>query len=132
MRLFIHRDLGKQYGYALRAVKVPIQLHIERYPTADAESIPDRRWIKEATAEGYVLITRDGDIRRTQTELAAVIAANARMFVLETGNATPFDYLRATMLAWPKLLEIEAAEAPPFMFGIRRNGRVLRRYPPAA
>ena len=128
MKLFIDRDLGKRLGRALRAVGIPVVLHIDRYPTADAESVPDSLWIAEATAEGEVLLTRDGRIRRMSKELAAVVAAKASCFVLETGNATPLDYLRA-VAAWPRMVEVVDSETPPFMYGISRNGQVTRRYP---
>lgn len=129
MKFFIDRDLGKRLGYALRAVRIPVVLHIERYPTADAESVPDSLWIAEATASGEVILTRDGRIRRMPAELAAVVTANASCFVLETGNAAPLDCLRAVMAAWPRMMEIVAREPPPFMYGISRTGRVTRRYP---
>lgn len=131
MRLFIDRDLGKRLGRALRAVGIPVVLHIERYPSADAESVPDQLWIAQATAQGEVILTRDGRIRRMSAELAAVVAAKARCFVLETGNASPLDYLRAVMAAWPRMVEIADQEPPPFMYGISRNGRLTRRYPTA-
>lgn len=132
MKLFIDRDLGKRLGRALRAVGIPVVLRIDRYPTADAESVPDSLWIAEATAQGEVIVTRDGRIRRMSAELAAVVAAKASCFVLETGNATPLDYLRAIMAAWPRMVEIVDEEPPPFMYGVSRNGRLTRRYPVAS
>jgi len=132
VKLFIDRDLGKKLGRALKAVGVDATIHIERYPAADAESVPDIRWIREATEAGEVLLTRDGAIRRRTAELQAVIDAQARCFVLETGNATPLDYLRAVMIAWPGILDRVANEPAPFMFGISRDGRLRRRYPPEA
>ncbi len=112
-------------------MRIDAVLHIERYPTADAESIPDAHWIREAAARGDIILTRDGNIRRREAELAAIIDAEARCFVLETGNATPLDYLRALMIAWPRVQEILDTEAAPFMYGNSRKGVVRRRYPSA-
>ena len=131
MTIFIDRDLGKKLGRALRIVGVDVVLHIDRYPNADAESIPDTLWIAQAAQRGDVILTRDGRIRRTSAELAAVISARAQCFVLETGNATPLDYLRAVMVAWPRIQQIVARVDPPFMYAIQRDGRVVRRYPPS-
>jgi hypothetical protein len=128
--IFIDRDLGKKFGRALAAVGVPTVLHIDRYAKADAESVPDRAWIAEAARRGEVIFTRDGKIGRRSAELDAVVRAGAKCFVLETGNATPLVYLRAAMIAWPKIEAIVATEPAPFMFGIDRTGRVTRRYPP--
>jgi hypothetical protein len=127
--LFIDRDLGKKLGYALRTVGVSVTNHIERYPTADEESISDAQWIQEASLRKEVIVTRDGGIRRESAELQAMIAAGARCFVLETGNAPAFVYLRALMVAWPQMERVTAEEPPPFMFAITRAGRVLRRFP---
>lgn len=110
MKLFIDRDLGKRLGRALRAVGVSVVLHIDRYPSADAESVPDSVWIAAATEQSEVILTHDGRIRRMSAELAAVVAAKASCFVLETGNASPLDYLRAVMAAWPHMQEIVATE----------------------
>jgi predicted nuclease of predicted toxin-antitoxin system len=129
VNLFVDRDLGKKLGRALRAVGVSVTLHIDRYPNADAESVPDRTWIAEAARRGEVILTRDGGIRREPAELDAVKAASARCFVLETGNATPLDYLRAVMIAWPEIERHVAEEVGPFMYALRRNGRLVRRYP---
>lgn len=129
MTLFIDRDLGKRLGLALRTVHVPVVNHIERYPKADAESVPDVMWIREATELGEILMTRDGGIRRRGVELKAIVSAGARCFVLETGNASPFVYLRAVMVAWPRIERLVAKQPAPFMFGISRTGRLTQRYP---
>jgi len=129
VNLFIDRDLGKRLGRALRTVGVKVTLHIERYPVADAESVADQKWIEDAAIAGDVILTRDGKIRRIPAELAAVIAANARCFVLETGNATSFDYLRAVVIAWPAMERVVRDVPPPFMYGVSRAGRLTRRYP---
>jgi predicted nuclease of predicted toxin-antitoxin system len=128
VKLFIDRDLGKKLGNALHAVGVDVTNHIKRYPNADAESVPDRQWIPEAAIHGEVILTRDGDIHRIEAELAAVVSAGARCFVLVTGNARPFDYLRAIMIAWPQMERLVSEEPAPFMYTINRSGRVSPKY----
>ena len=133
MNLFVDRDLGKKLGKALRVVGVQVTNHIERYPKADAESVPDRIWIAEAAGLGEIIVTRDGGIRRIAAELEAVVTAGARCFVLETGNASPFDYLRAILIAWPAMKRAVEEQPAPFMYGVNRAGRLRRRFPePAA
>ena len=129
MNLFIDRDLGKRFGKALRTVGVPVTNHIDRYPMADAESVPDWLWIAEAARLGEIIITRDGGIRRIRAEVEAVVAAGARCFVLETGNASSFDYLRAIMIAWPGMNRVVEGVPAPFMYGVNRNGRLRRLFP---
>lgn len=130
MKLFIDRDLGgKQLGGALRAVHVQVVCHRERYPNADAETVPDTQWIREAAELGEIILTRDGGIHRVPAEIEALATAGARGFVLETRNATPFVNLRALMLAWPAMEQRVADEPGAFLYGINREGRLMRRYP---
>jgi len=129
VRLFVDRDLGKKLPRALRAVGVEVVAHIERYPSADEESIADAVWIAEATRRGEVIVTRDGRIRRMSAEVAAIKAAGARCFVLEVGNGTPFTYLRTLMLAWPALEKKVDELPPPFVIGINAKGRLIQRLP---
>lgn len=128
--LFIDRDLGgKRLARALRAVGVAVTPHIERYASADAETVADIDWIAEAARRDEVIVTRDGTIRRRDVEIAAIIRGRARCVVLETGNASALVYLRALLVAWPELERICDDEAPPFVYGINRDGRLTRRHP---
>lgn len=130
MRYFVDRDLGRKLGRSLSAIGIPAVSLNDRYPEADAEKVPDTRWIRDATKRGEVILTRDGDVhRRRSAELAAIVAAGGRAFVLETGNAKPVVYLRAFMIALPKIENIIANEDAPFVYGISRDGRLTRRYP---
>jgi hypothetical protein len=132
VRLFVDRDLGKKLGRSLRAIGVPTAIHDERYPQSPAETVPDTLWILEATKREEIILSRDGGLARRRTvEIQAIVNAGGRCFVLETGNASAIDYLRAVMAAWPRIVDIVATESPPFVFGINRDGRVTRRYPPA-
>ncbi len=129
MRLFVDRDLGKRLPRALQTVGQDATAHIERYPRADAETVEDRAWIHEAATRDELILTRDGGVRRRDVEIAAIAAARARCIVLETGNATPFVYLRAVMIAWPKIERLVADQAPPWVYGLNRDGRLVCRYP---
>jgi len=130
VKFFIDRDLGKKLGAALRSVGVAAVNHVDRYPKSDAEKVPDSRWIRDATAAGEIILTRDSRVvRRGSAELASIVAAGGRGFVLETGNATPLMYLRVLMIAWPRMERIVNDESAPYMYGITASGRVLRRYP---
>jgi predicted nuclease of predicted toxin-antitoxin system len=128
VKLFIDRDLGKKLGRSLTAIGIPATPHADRY-TSPAERVSDQRWIREATAKGEVVLTRDGDIRRVDVEIKAIVESGARCFVLEVGNASAIDYLRAVMIAWPRIVEIVATNPPPYVYGINRRGHVRRRYP---
>jgi hypothetical protein len=127
---FVDRDLGKRLAAALRAIGVPAVAHVERYRDSDAESVPDTAWIRDCAKRGEVIITRDSrQHRRLSAELHAITSGGAKAFVLETGNASVLEYMRALLIAWPRLQRIVAGEVGPWVYGINANGRVLRRYP---
>jgi predicted nuclease of predicted toxin-antitoxin system len=127
VKFFLDRDLGKKLGRSMRAVGLAVTLHAERYPDADAE--PDRAWIKRAAADGEIILTRDGKIRRIDVELTAIVENGGRCITFETGNASPLDYLVALMSAWRRIEELNSAAPPPWVYGLRRDGRLIRRYP---
>jgi hypothetical protein len=69
---------------ALRAAGVDIRVHDELFP----QGTQDVDWLKEAGANGWVVITRDGRIRYNQLEKQAVIAARLRFFSITSSSLT--------------------------------------------
>lgn len=82
---FIDRSLGrKKVPEALRAAGVEIRVHDELFP----QGTQDVDWLKEAGANGWVVITRDARIRYNQLEKQAVIAARLRFFSITSSSLT--------------------------------------------
>lgn len=127
MRLFVDRDLGLQFGRAIRDIGQDVQLHSERYPGRG--DVPDEEWITDVTRDGYVIFTHDARIRSRPTERTAFEVAGARVFVFATKRPTPFVHLRALMIAWERVEDEVATTPPPFMFGIDADG-VMNQYVP--
>ena len=125
MTYFVDRDLGPSVGLALRAVKVSVVLHSERFKPSEL----DERWIPAVSADGLVILTRDRHIRTRPAERAAFEAAGARCFVVTTGASTPLDDLRALLWAWPPIIQTVADSAAPFMFGVSRDVRLTQYIP---
>src|SRR5688572_27343871 len=50
--------------------------------------LEDEEWIRDATARGWVLLTKDKNIRRKHKEHEMVRRARARMFCIASGNLT--------------------------------------------
>ena len=69
---------------ALRAAGVEIRVHDELFP----QGTQDGDWLKEAGANGWVVITRDDRIRYNQLEKQAVIAARLRFFSITSSSLT--------------------------------------------
>lgn len=69
---------------ALRAAGVEIRVHDELFP----QGTQDVDWLKEAGANGWIVITRDDRIRYNQLEKQAVIAARLRFFSITSSSLT--------------------------------------------
>jgi PIN domain-containing protein len=70
--------------HALRAAGVEIRVHDELFP----QGTPDVDWLREAGANGWIVITRDDRIRYNQLEKQAVIAARLRFFSITSSSLT--------------------------------------------
>lgn len=58
------------------------------YGEAQGQRVADVDWIRDIGAQGYVAFHKDANIRRRANELAAVDAANLRMFVIPNASIT--------------------------------------------
>jgi hypothetical protein len=119
VRYFTDRDMGTSVGLALRQIGVEIQLYRDRYSDP---MVPDDRWFAEVTAEGYVILSKDGHIGPRPNEREVVERVGARMIVLATRNATKLENLRALLIAWHRIEHEAASRTGPWMLGVERTG----------
>lgn len=121
---FLDRSVGKHHvPEALRAAGANVELHDDHFPadTADAE------WIVEVSRRGWAIITKDRRIRYRPLELAAVVAARARLFALTSGNLTGSAMADVLVLHVARMERIVAAERPPFVARISYRQIVVER-----
>jgi hypothetical protein len=89
LRFFTDRSLGdNQVPEALRAAGWNVISMRERYGPVAAQTLADIDWIRDATAEGEVLLTGDKAIAKRPLEVRAVIAASAQVFALGKNQLT--------------------------------------------
>jgi hypothetical protein len=121
--LFIDRDAwSRVLGEALTAAGIGFVAHHQRF----APAAPDTEWLAVAGAEGWLVLTRDQNIRRRPNELAAVKAAGVCMFVLGQGNLSAAETARIVVGAWPRMLRAARGVRRPAIFTLTREG-VLRK-----
>ena len=76
---FLDRQIGKYViCNALRAAGARVEVHDDYF----AQATPDSDWIPEVGRRGWVLITKDQNIRHNPLELATYHAATLRGFVV--------------------------------------------------
>lgn len=119
--LFIDRDLwSRRLDAALREAGIPFVAHRDRFK----HDTPDVDWIAEVGRQGWIVLTRDQEIRRRPNELAAVRAAGIHLFALTSGNLSAAETADLCVAAWPTIQRAVARNKAPAIFSVTRGGRV--------
>lgn len=74
--------------------------------------------------EGWIVLTRDKNIRLREIERNALISAHVAAFVFTGGNASGAETTEAIIAALPKIERVLARNSPPFICRITASGNV--------
>jgi hypothetical protein len=85
---------------------------------------PDETWLAELGRRGWVLLTKDKDVRRRSVESSAMIRAGIASFVLSGGDLTGTAMASAFAGAYPRMRKLLRDYVPPFVAVVRPNGNV--------
>jgi hypothetical protein len=69
------------------------------------QDIADAEWLRDAGTAGWVVLTKDQRIRRRPLEIAAVVAAGVRAFVLAKGELRAADQAAYFLNNMPHIVE---------------------------
>ncbi len=105
---YADRCLGKVVPRALRDAGARVEVHDDHF----AQDAPDEQWIPEVAGRGWVILTKDKNLRRTHGEREAVLTSNARVITLSSGNMRG-ETMAALFVARLADLEALAARQPP-------------------
>lgn len=121
--LFVDRDASSgRLFQALRDAGIPFEAHRDHF----AHDTPDTDWLREVGRRGWLVLTRDQNIRRKPDELAALREADVILFALTSGNLSAQETAEVVVGAWPKMKRMAAAIKPPAIFSLTRGGEVRR------
>lgn len=112
---FADRNLGKAFPAALRTAGIRVEIHDDHFPQDTA----DEQWIANVSAQRWVVITKDSRIRYQPNELAAVVAAKARMLVL-VGDAKHAELAENFIRTMPKIMAFLAKRRGPMIAKVYR------------
>jgi hypothetical protein len=119
--LFLDRSLGRKIvAAALRTAGAVVEVHDDHF----AADSPDETWLEEVGRRGWIVLTKDKQIRYRKNELAAAQAANVRLFVLTAGQLCGDDIGKAFVVALPRILLVTAKTDPPFVARVTGSGSV--------
>ena len=119
LTFFLDYQIGRYVvATALREASASVEVHIDHF----SQSAPDLEWIPEIGRRGWVLITRDANIRRNPLERAAYEDAGLRGFVV-TGKEMGGPDLAALLVRSLQGMVNRAAGRPgPLLFTISQGG----------
>jgi predicted nuclease of predicted toxin-antitoxin system len=124
--VFLDRSLGKQViATALRTAGIQVEVHDDHF-SADAK---DPEWLTEAGRNGWVVLTKDKKIKYRIVEMAAVVAADARVFTLTAGSVQGSEMAEIFVRAMPKIKAYVEANAPPYIVRLSKAGLLSTVYP---
>jgi hypothetical protein len=109
-------------GRALTAAGIPFVEHAQLFPPA----CPDEVWLEGVTGKGWLVVTRDQQIRYKVNEQAAARRAGLHLFVFTRGALPAAQTAELLVAAYPAMVRLAAATAAPAFFSIQLGGHVSR------
>lgn len=116
---FLDHQIGRYIvADALREAGARVEVHLDHFQG----STPDTEWLPEVGRRGWILITKDQNIRRNPLERAAYERAGVRGFVVtgkDMGGKELGDLLVRCLSG---MLRRTAGRSGPLLFTISRGG----------
>lgn len=118
---FIDRSLGREtVAAALRAAGAQVEPHDAHFPP----NAPDQEWLQAVGARGWVVLSKDKNIRYRGAEKAAVAGAEVALFIFRGGSMRGAEIAQAIASALPKMLRMVRTQSRPFIASISKAGQV--------
>jgi predicted nuclease of predicted toxin-antitoxin system len=115
---YADRCLGKAVPRALQAAGAQIEIHDDHF----AQDAADEDWIANVSTRGWVILTKDKNIRRTAGEKEAVLLSKARVFTLSSGNMRSTEMVELFVKNLAAMEALVASHPPPFIAVVGKGG----------
>jgi predicted nuclease of predicted toxin-antitoxin system len=117
---FIDRSLGDRVvAEGLRARGLTVHVHKDHF----APDAKDEDWLREVGRRRWVVLTKDKMLRYRETEIAALLAAKVRAFVLTSGNLRADEMANVFVKALPGMQRLLRKVKGPFVARVTRGGK---------
>ena len=97
---------------------------IVRHKDRFRHDVSDIEWLTVAGHEGWIVLTRDKNIRLREIERNALVSAKVAAFVFTGGNASAIEMTETIVAALPRMEKFLAKTRPPFICRITASGQV--------
>ncbi len=116
---FIDRCLGKKVASVLRD-RVHVEVHDDHFMPNEQ----DREWLSYVGKKGWIVLTKDKNIRRNQLEVTALKKAAVKTIILTSSNITSDEMCGAFLRALNTMIRLAGKEKGGFIAVVRRDGSV--------
>ena len=102
-----------------------VHMHKQVFP----DGTPDRIWIPDVTARGWIIVTHDRRLQDRHLEWMAFLRAKARVLWFKGDRASGLDITEAFLSALPANGKLMADLRPPYIIKVGLSGHLERVYP---
>lgn len=119
LTFFLDHQIGR-YTVAShrRSAGAKVEVHLDHFPGDAADS----DWIPKVAERGWILITKDQNIRRNPPERAAYETSRLRGFVVTGKDMNGNDLGQLLARCLPGMVRRTAGRPGPLLFAISRGG----------
>ena len=116
---FIDHSLGgKLIAQRLRGLGAQVETLADHFPI----NTPDVDWLKTVGDNGWIVLSKDGRIRRDSVERTALKAAGVRAFFLTQQGLTGVEMADIFATALHGMVNRAHSQAAPFIYTLSRTG----------
>ena len=99
---------------------------VEEHDDHFAQDAPDAEWIPDVARRGWIILTKDKNIRRRAGEREAILLSSARVFTLTSGNMRAAEMSTLFVNRLPAMEQFVAEHGPPFVAVLGRDHPIPR------
>jgi len=117
---WVDRCLGTEVvPTALRDHGANIRTYDDLYP--DDPKVSDETWIPEVASRGWVILTKDKNIRRAAAEIQALRNARARYVCLSSSNMRGDEQAACLVSHWKTIQSVVMTKPVPLIVSVTRD-----------
>ena len=118
---FVDRSLGRRVVVeAFRAAGEVAEAHDDHF----AVDAPDTVWLADVARRGWVVLTKDKNIRRNEVERAAILRAGAACFMLGRGDLSGVRMAQVLLDALPRVRRVLRRFDAPLGASVNAHGQL--------
>ena len=99
-----------------------MEIHDDHFP----QGALDAEWLPEVGRRGWVLLTKDREIRYRAAEREALLSAGVRAFVLRTRGLSGPENAQILVRALSAMVRFCTGNPPPFIAAVSPSGRISK------